>query len=400
MPDRVFREDFFERVVDVKWQEEKKCYFMAGDSQGATYSYGSHYYTSDDGMHWDTHQGGNGRAGNLYGFTSGMWMRTNFDPEGAPLWILGGEGVTADYSSRMSGLQISFDGLSLGEPRWFDNHSYPGHFVGQFFADNVDGQGGGTARLESTSFSHADTFTSKDGISWSPDHYHSTASLRTARIDPKIRPPELLLPDLKRIIPAYEIPDDYEVTTSHAIEMAATPHPDSAIPYLARAAGITPFAAAKIIKQNDLYQLSNRTAATGTLRKGKYAGKVVTIRGGKSHGFHGPGTPASDYFESSCSLVDAKTGKTLGKADNGVHFGHSMAYGYYVFVCGGGDQAGNSLLSHTEDGLHWHTQMVGSPSHSIWSLCVGPRSDIPRRKPVEPDDNPPPIPGGSTRSSS
>jgi hypothetical protein len=382
MPDK-FKEDFFERIVNVAWQEEKKVYWMAGDSQGAVYSYGSQYYTSDDGMHWVEHQGGNGKPGSLYGFTSGLWMRSSFDPNGAPLWILGGEGVTAGYGARMSGISISHDGQSFSSTQWFDEGSF---FVSQFFCDGVDLRGSGTARLESATFGWANTFTSEDGEKW---ERQGSSNGRSARkpigqsagkpIDPKIAPPNLLILPPERRPDAsvnFVVPDDFEITASHSIDATA-------IPVMPRSYASTRTIAApraaentKPIKQNDIYQLSNRGKATGLLRKGPLSGKTVTIEHNRSHGFHGPGTPGVDYFDPDCTISDAKTGKPYGTSKCGIQFCHSLAYGYYTFVVVGGNKQGRSLISYTENGLKWHTQTIGNPSQSMWSLVVGPRPGL------------------------
>jgi hypothetical protein len=378
----MFREDFFQRIVDVRWAEEKKVYWMAGDLQSATGSYGSYYYVSDDGIHWSGFQGGNGRFGNLYGFASGLWMRTGFKPEGAPLWILGGEGVTPDGSKRKSGIQISTNAMSLGEARFFDNGTFLGHFVGQFFADDVDGQGGGTARLESTNWDHADTFTSSDGVSWSPQQAHADRASRGI-IDPKADAAAIMARNLLMNPTSADHLNIPDLNWPLSVPVLGAPLRLRSL----RAEIGTRLVTPESLQANDLYQLSNRRSATGTLRKGKHAGKRVTITGGTPHDFHGPGTAAYTYFSPNCTMTDTATGKSLGKSNCQVRHGHSIAYGYYVFVVAG-DDGGMSCLSYTEDGKNWHKQAFNK-GHQMWSLVVGPRSDLPRPQPTAPSFVPP-----------
>lgn len=391
MVDRVFKEDFFERVIDVQWDEEKEVYWVAGDAQGATDSYGSAFYTSDDGMHWETHEVGFGgeNYGKLWGHTSGLWMRERFDIDKEPIWILGGEGITADGTMRKSGIQISRDGLTFEPARFFDYR----HFVAQFLV-YPGGPTGYDLSLESVNFGHADTFHSVDGLSWTPQQYHADNPFSALQVST----PPLVTPTIQRIVPARTIPNDVplDVPVIHAMEGAA-PLPIAQM-LAALAATATPTATpTKPVKKNYIYQLSNRTGATGRLRKGKYAGKSINMYGGTPHGFHGPGTGGADYFDPNCKMYDGKTGKLLGTSNCGIKYCHSMAYGYYVFVVAGGNQAGYSQLSYTEDGKNWNVQTFGK-AQSMWSLVVGPRPNEPRKPPPGPptDEEKPDVPPAPT----
>jgi hypothetical protein len=375
---KAFKEDFFERITNVKWTDEKRVNWICGDAQQATQSYGSKWFTSSDGKSWSENEGGGGGNGILYGFTSGLWMRQGFNPDAGGLWILGGEGATPDGMHRKAGIQISTDGVSLGETIYYDED----HFVGQF---HVSGElNNGTATREDIYYDHADIWTSTDGTSWSGGPYHPDWNRSAKIIEPS--GPTLMMPS-KNIIPAeFALPDDIEIRG--AIPIAGAQAMNRTQVLNSMRAGLRLAASPRAgnplderiekYKLWDIYQLSNRQAATGTLREGKAAGKVVTIRGGTPVGWHGPGTAAYSYFKSSCTMSDAKTGKGLGKSDCGIQYGHSMAYGYYTFVCVGGDAAGNSLASHTEDGENWSVQVLNpvTPNHgghSMWSLVVGPQ---------------------------
>jgi len=369
MPDP-FYEDFFERIVDIKWQREKKVFWMAGDTQGPIQNYLSNYYTSNDGIHWSTHPGGRSAAyGSLWGFTCGLWMREGFSQQGRPLWILAGEGITPDGKYRKSGLQISYDGLSFPDTaRFFDNGF---HFAAQMF---VDGDPPNQARLESSSFDHADTFTSSNGISWSPDQYHPDrigGLVEQAAAPSLLRPtartiPPPLPPGLERLPVSLSHPEDTSTLDISMLRTVAMPRASDTL---------------DLIKRNDIYQLSNRSSATGTLRKGKFSGRVVTIRGGQGHDFHGPGTPGVTYFDPDCTMSDARTGEFLSASDCGITHCHSIAYGYYVFCIAGDDGGGGpgvyarSIIAHTTDGITWHRHTLGTPAHGMWSLVVGPRPE-------------------------
>jgi hypothetical protein len=357
--DVLFKEDFFERVHDIQWTSEKKCYFMAGDSDAVkslfSVSFSGQLYTSDDGIHW-TASPLTSAIGTMNALDSGIWMRTNFDPKGDPLWILGGQAMKTTIQSPFSAHAISKDGRGLGSVRFFDER----HFTGLYFADLNPGGSGGTARLESLSFDHADTFKSTSGLTWTPDHAHEPSAGGSALI----RRPAVVAPD--------EVLFRAPMTTTQPF---AFPHP--AALRLAQQADLapTPFAdTQKPIPIRDIYQLSNRSEATGPLREGRYAGRNVKIKCGKPHNFHGPGSGSFTYGDPEMTLSDAKTGKKLGVANSGLSKTTSIAYGYYVFVVMGA--IGNATgISYTENGLDWKVVMTGKPGSFGYCLVVGARPE-------------------------
>jgi hypothetical protein len=374
VPGRVlFKEDFFERVTDVNWQSEKKCFFMVGDiSQVGLFSVPDNgfLYTSDDGMVWSAGKRYH-TPGGLYGFTSGLWMRKSFEPDGEPLWILGGQGLTNDQTDVMSGLAISHEGKAFVETRFFDER----HFTSQFFVDFQGvNESSNQARLESASFDHADTFTSKSGETWTPERYHAPSSfaarsLAVASAVESFAAPAVIDVDPDEFHAQVKLPD-VEVGPAMAVPALARP----AMSRMLATAAAAPLAAdPKKIPIRDLYQLSNRNKANGPVRKGRYSGRTLIISFPNAHGNHGPGTPGYDYHDPDGVISDANTGKKLGSCNSKIKFGSSVAYGYYVFVACGADDSGSPCISYSEDGIEWKNQVVGPKGTRCWSLVVGAR---------------------------
>jgi hypothetical protein len=356
----LFKEDFFERVTDVNWQSEKKCFFMVGDtSQIGLLSVPEGFlYTSDDGKEWSSGKHYH-TPGGLYGFTSGLWMRKNFDPDDEPLWILGGQGLQSDVGQVMSGLTISHDGKSFGETRFFDER----HYTSQMF---VDFQGVGKinqARLESAAFNHADTFTSKSGETWRPERAHAPSGF--AAFTAPEQPVRSFADVPEEDFHAQVKPPSIEIGPAMAVPgMTRRIIPATAVPFAADE---------KKIPIRDIYQLSNRKKAIGPVRKGKYSGRTLSINFPNAHGNHGPGTPGYDYHDPDGVITDANTDKKLGSCNTHITYGSSVAYGYYVFVACGADAGGSPCISYSEDGIEWKNQVVGPKGTRCWSLVVGAR---------------------------
>lgn len=186
-----FYEDFFERVINVKWETEPEVFWMAGSGNLAFVNgqtYGDQHawlFTSDDGKSWAgqdigihsymDYGPGSNQNGKPWGFATivgGCWMREGLKAGGTPVWVLGGgDGKFRPGSAVFS----SRDGKFPDNAQYFDHL----HVVdGPFFIDTPgaeDGSGGGSVGLRSKSTLNGfdmDTFTSSDGTHWTPSNYH------------------------------------------------------------------------------------------------------------------------------------------------------------------------------------------------------------------------------------
>jgi hypothetical protein len=189
-----FYEDFFERVIDVKWETEPEVFWMAGtgvlsyiNGAAATGDGRAWLFTSEDGKSWegqdigintyvDPGEGSNNM--NLpRGFgsiVSGGWIREGLKAGATPVWVLvGSDGKFQPGSAALA----SLDGKFPARLQYFDDRHVAENFVVTQEPD-PDGSGGGEVGINSKStISNFDTdaFRSSDGQVWTPGNYHPRA---------------------------------------------------------------------------------------------------------------------------------------------------------------------------------------------------------------------------------
>ena len=369
MPGNVlFKEDFFQRVVDVNWESEPKVYWMAGCgfplivNMAIFFQFNLWTFVSDDGMHWKKGQkvglpqGTFGRWGLGVVFTGG-WMRAGLKEGGMPVWYMGGGNAKFQPDGSSA---ASTDGLSLtvrqemDAKHVFDSTSFPGGDVVHMLQ-------------MPTYFSfHQDDFTSSNGMQWSPAKYHGGEDSLMAAA------PQAFAAQAASPI---EFPTRAIIVNDPSVESMSTELMHKMmVPSKRTLLTPTPFAEGSggQVAADKVVFNGNRVSAAGKVRKGPYSGKVISCAIANpmgNDGFHG---------DSKIRVTDPK-GKTH-TTDCGIARTECVNYGHYVFCVGGAtkpaemDQGKNqiSAISYSEDGVQWKMQELG-PYGQVNVLCVGPR---------------------------
>lgn len=334
-------EDFFQRIINVQWDEEPECFFAVGDG-GPIVNYrsygGGNIYTSRDGKDWkltiaNLESGSEGSATGLY---CGLWMRQGFRYEGKPVWILGGQGLSGSSDQATFGgvrpvLAISLDGMD--------------HIAQKFFKmGGLDG--GGPA----------------------------TSAVGALEVIPPTKTPQYAL--AKTVYNPGSGQQELGTTVdgvnwTNIVDERGSPE-SGEIPAGIPVAGQEITAGGKDERITDTNMIFRRSAyaAHGTVRKGALAGRRLRIQGHPN-----PQGGANPYFDPDVTITDFNSGVQVGAANTGVQFGFGMGYGRYVFVVAGSnfhtpDMPG--CISWSDDGVTWNPQQI-----SPWGctcVAIGPRT--------------------------
>jgi hypothetical protein len=353
VPGRVlFKEDFFERVLDVQWESEPTVYWMA--ATGFPYIVNSMVagdnrawiFTSEDGIHW-TGQDMSFKPGE-WGFSAfygGGWMRENLQAgdlptkqPGKPVWVLvGSDGRIMSGSASAA----STDGKSISRRNYHDDRHHGDKFAVHKpprppTLDNPQGSPGEVKFNSMFNFPdwHTDTFTSSNGQTWNPAKYHSGS--------------RLLVPRSLSAAAASEISPLIETEQAEAVGAKKT------------------------------FNQGNSLTATGRVKKGPYAGRTVklTLSNYNYEFGYGPGT--IDIVEKT-RLGD----KPLDTVNCNVARSITIAYGHYIFCVGGSSRSvpapgGSdyllqmSTIAYTDNLVDWKAIDLGLHSQ-VNVLAVGPR---------------------------
>jgi hypothetical protein len=380
-----FKEDFFERVADITWEDQPEVYWVAGTGFPLIINgmvggdQRAWIYTSEDGIHWEGtdagHHAGPGEWG-IGGLYTGCWMREDLRAGTAtrdaapPVWVMaGGDG----QFQMSSGATYSMNGKTLGGwTKWDEKH------VGEVISR-------GNKEIICTSMSnmdfHIDRFRSKNGRTWRPSHFHpwtpGGGGAAVAGADTAVT--EMLISPLQRPSPvASVVVPDKNPDFAAIAEKLFVPSRRSSLLVPQPLVGDDP----AVVRSADkmVFNLSSNKA-TGKVRKGENAGKVLRIEIIPYH--HIPG--GGDHGDSTVVVTDvtpdsADFGKQLGTVDVGMTRSINIGYGHYVFVVGGGTASGgvagsgasDTMISYSEDGKNWKASTLGQHSQ-INPLCVGPR---------------------------
>jgi hypothetical protein len=360
---RQFKEDFFERIVNVQWEAEPEVYWMTGTGAPLIVNgmvIGDQHawvYTSDDGMHWDgkdLFQSGGAGFGALYG---GCWMRVGLNPKSPPVWVMVG---SSSKMISMSAAGYSTDGKNFGGRTVFDER-HSGELV-KFEGDQISFE----SQFNFPDW-HVDNFYSSDGQSWHPDHYHPLDSFAAQAMPPTMTgfadiatPP----PSVSRVT-RVQASDPAGFTRRWVSRTSSLLVPEDNSPELLA----TDPSSGVQTKSDQIVFIGERIKAVGRVKKGKHVGKLLAIEISPYHAWS-PDDGAHGY--STVRISDAKTKKSLGKANIGIKRSTTIGYGHYVFVVGGGDGKGSTMVSYTEDGIHWHPQTLGA-HYQINPVLAGPR---------------------------
>jgi len=383
MPE-AFDEDFFERVVNVKWETEAKVLWMAGTGHPNIVNGLNggnpiirYVYDSENGHNWDKtdygiHEGGLGKPGigAIYG---GAWMREGLQPGEPPVWVMtGGDGRLQMGSCTVS----SKDGVFLHkEVNWDDVHVGTGIGIARNptppTPENPKGGPGSVfaASMSTTTlpYTHFDYFISSDGQSWSPDNYHggihlqglSTADAAATEIYGPSGSPvvSITTPEPERI---REIMAQALYLPVPAALQA--PHP----------ALIQPRSSSPSQQEANIVFVNSGYFAAGKVRKGKLAGKRVFVQI-DPYDFRAP-----SHGGPTLTVYDADKGGVLTKVNCGIQRTICVGYGYYTFCVGGssgvvvGNNGGQkSTISYSDDLLSWHKIELGLHDQ-VNCFAVGP----------------------------
>jgi hypothetical protein len=393
-----FKEDFFERVINVAWEDEPKVYWMAATGyplivNGLLYGdLNAWIFTSDDGQHWigqgyGHHAGGAPDSEWGFGaFWNGGWMRTNLEKGADPVWVLVGS------DGKLTGSSIagaSTDGLVLTSTQTFD----PRHSMDDFIRDS---EYPGCLSYSGFNFPnwHLDPVRSHDGRAWVPAHYHDDSASSEAA--------------------AFAVPTTFAAQpTSPTSVVARVTHPPGPRPALMSATPALALPAPKAFatasssseeergsKADNLVFIASGHFASGKVKKGKYAKKNVSMYIDPYYpydgfdGSHGgprivayiekefPTEPDIEPLVMSCGIA-----RTV-----------CLNYGHYVFVVGGSSGSGeanqNSTIAYTDDLENWKLIELGLHAQ-VNVLAVGPRPkgapDIDHSNDPETPDGEPPV---------
>lgn len=385
MPE-AFEEDFFERVVNVKWETEFKVLWMAGtgfpfivNGLNGGNPIIRYVFDSENGHNWNAtdyglHSGALGKPG-LGAIYGGAWMRQNLEAGGVPVWMMtGGDGRLQMGSCEVS----SRDGVFLHkEVNWDDVHVGNNFGIYQYPApptpQNPKG-GGGRVYCNSLNtfgrFQHEDIFNSSDGESWSPANYHggvdlSGLSARDAaatRVQSKISSPAICIntPEPERVLE-----NMHKTLYLPVPETLITPAP-------ALLHRVEPRASTPSSKEARTVFITSAHAAGGKVRKGPLAGKSVFV----AIEPFSPLPPA--HGGSALSIYDGTTGRLLTKANCGITRTICLNYGYYTFCVGGSSGSGSgqgagqrSTIAYSDDLLNWRVIELGQHDQ-VNCLVAGP----------------------------
>ena len=427
-----FQEDFFERVINVHWENEPPVYWMLGSgawsvTNGILPSITAHVFTSSDGKHWTSARATGfpgGDVENTMGmFASGAWMREGLAQGAPPVWVLVGGNSTTNMSSAAA---YSRDGKTLASDiSVFDNL----HYAYGIASGSGGGGGGGGGSGGSEGGSEPPASGGGDGTpspagamaldggssggasgSWEDPPTPSGGGTPGSPPEP---PPSSKPSGGIHCISAATVPfkaftiqdpfnsnDGQSWQPSHYYafspdgdypdadqgfgggvggfqvdaQAAQSDTPDLTVHFRrALPPVVTPLSSSQDNAKSTVF-IPGGISASGRVRKGKYAGSVLNI---SIDPFHFPAT-GGDHGDATLKVTDSTTGE-VNTVSTGVKTSMAIGYGYYVFVVSGttgafdrAKGAENSALAWSEDGLNWNTLDLG-PYNRITALAVGPR---------------------------
>jgi hypothetical protein len=360
----IYKEDFFERVINVSWETEPKVYWMAGSgypiiTNGGIGDNKAWMFTSEDGIHWDQtnisihHGPGPYGIGAVYG---GGWMREGMTSGGNPVWVFvgaDGRGLCASMAA------YSNDGLKLSDLQTFSQRHACETFIHTEYQT-------APAVMTSSQYNfpnwHADQWFSFNGRTWipqlSPDHTEIPAQLAVASA--------AVIPSSGRAAILVDAPE--HVVRAFQQSLFEPMSPSLLVP---EAPSITPFAQ---VKPEDIVFIGSDIKATGKVKKGDQSGKKITCKLA-NWDFNRPA-----HGDDKVDVLDEK-GKKIDTVSCGIQRTECLSYGYYTFVVGGSSgaqktgpssQAQKSTIAYSQDGFTWKKIELG-PHNQVNALAVGPR---------------------------
>jgi len=367
MPE-AFKEDFFERVVNVKWETEPKRLWMAAAGNPLfvngiynAWNAFTYIWSSDNGHDWEATDYGlhSGAAPNRYAvgpIFGGGWLRKNLDPKQDPVWFfVGGDGRFQPGAMSVN----SLDGVYLHPPETnWDDHAI-GVAVGPT-ANGVYALMQRTLPLDPRLY----PFTSSDGIGWEPPNYFGGVSPLSGGAS-----------TMESLLPA-----GTEITGPHGsiVAFITTPEPERTLQIMQKAAH-DPLPAQFAVPAPEPFSSSpskpivfvqgTSIQATGKVQKGvlKNIKSLTAII--DPYNFNAPahGGPVLSIYDTS----DPSKVRKLTVSNCGISRTITISYGYYTWLVGGADSRDHSIIAYSQDLLKWRRIDLG-PNHQVNCIIAGP----------------------------
>lgn len=403
-----FKEDFFERVVDVKWESEPEVHWMIGSGAALIVNampYGdtmAWMWTSDNGKKWKGQNLGIRPVQKGFGVLyCGCWMRDGLREGAPPVWVMGGGTSRLQATSAMGS---STDAKTFGNMVSMDER----HVCEQIGPSN----GGIYMYGFATMAWHYDYFSSSDGITWSPDNYHggdTSGSGRSAETVSIEEAEDIALgyaraTNLNELTPVVPRSSLVKILTSGPVQKLEVP-PTRRL--LMPREAVTPmnspglFATGAESKGDKMVFNECGVFASGKVRTGPFKGKRIGVAITPYHYYPGGG----DHGDSTVAVYDMKSGQQQrsnsedGLYDTGIKRSIAVGYGHYTFVVTGssGGAGRQNTLANTKSTIAWSTtgvtwKKVELGIHDqINVIAVGPRPKHhnPTDNPIE--EPPPPV---------
>jgi hypothetical protein len=305
-----FYEDYFQRVVNVNWDSEPECYFLAGDGDNFVNSIssgGGKVWRSNDGKSWykilDDDK--------VTALPVGLWMRQNFRPDWRPVWILAGQGESGIICPA---LVNSFDAQS---------------FQKQYFPDALVGV--------------------------VPDNETALGFFNRLHVDNNT----LAVADVWRFL----TPTGVSYGSANGVDWhkdgASAPPPP------------TPPPPAKPIPKNTrIFQIGRQISAFGKVREGRYKGRSLMLKIQQIDPHHFNSTIQVFDQKTGKSLGTSDSGIPFGCSMAYGHYVFVIVGGVDLPHEGAG-AIGQGAIAWSDDGLNWHTQKM--ESFVMGGLAVGAR---------------------------
>jgi hypothetical protein len=326
----LFKEDFFERVVDVNWESEPKVYWVCGTGaplivngmiMGDNHGWA---FTSGDGKHWsgtDLFKHDGQGIGALY---TGCWLREGLEEGNAPVWMMAG-GTSKTVCASCASYTTTGTDYSADDRTVFDDRH----------ACDFTIFGGGSSITVISQFDfpdwHTDRFNSSNGRTWSPKKYHGDDADGFAAAATGVAPIFGYSPVAHFVSADPADPKSLLVPINRPL---LTPMPT------AGGSGGSKKADKMIFNPSTHY-------AAGKVKKGPFKGKTISVEIKPYHNPPGGGAHGDSTVE--VTVIGGDEQEEPQTASTGITRTIAIGYGYYTFVIGGSSGGGSSTVAWEED---------------------------------------------------
>jgi hypothetical protein len=364
VPGRVlFREDFFERVIDVNWESEPKVYWVAGTGHpnivngmpGDNHGYA---LTSEDGKHWkgiDLFKTNGQGIGPLY---TGCWLREGLQEGNHPVWMMAG-GTSETVCSSCACYTDTGTDFNIANRTVFDE---------RHACDSTDSASNLIFVGSHFTFPdfHKDFFRSPNGRQWQPKSYHGGEGGGGENGGGE-----------EAFAALSAAPNSSFSPVAHFVSADPADPKSPLIPVRRSLLMPTPLAAEGSggdKKADQIVFQGSTHIASGKVKKGPFSGKKISV---EIKPYHSP-PEGGAHGDATVEVKVVGDDKTEPKTINtGVARSIAVGYGYYTFVVGGSsgsvpNRGQRTTLAWSEDGVQWKKVEMGLHSQ-VNPICVGPR---------------------------